>query len=229
MESNQNVIAIDGPSGCGKSTLAQRLAQELELQMIDTGALFRTLALFLHETMEEGDSLEADIGTLLSEQEFQYRIVDGKVRVQCNGHDFSSRIREHSTSALASKFSGLAPVREFVKKWERKIVAESSKTSILEGRDIGTVIFPNAKVKFFLTADSRVRAERRYQQLSQAGQLNDLTLDQIQKDIEARDLADRTREIAPLLKADDAIEVDTSSLNIDEVCTLMRDKIKQSL
>jgi cytidylate kinase len=234
MENFENVIAIDGPSGCGKSTIAQLIAKRNNFQMIDTGALFRVIAIKLHEKFpverkEDLNISNQEIDDYLESLNFQYSYSDDQVYVKESDIDYSQAIREHRVSHYASMFSSLPSVRSFVKTWERKIVQSADKTSILEGRDIGSVVFPNAVVKFFLVADSSIRAERRYDQLKQQGKLGDLTLEKIQQDIEARDHADSTRTEAPLVKAPGAIEIDTSRMEIMQVCETLEKEIHLKL
>lgn len=207
------VIAIDGPSGSGKSTIAKNLGKKLNLTYLDTGAMFRAISIVL-----DRKNVETEIGVTkkLALIDFEYSNQDG-VYVSIDGEDLSEKIRNHEVSKMASFYSQFDAVRTYLADIQRRIAGE--RPSILEGRDIGTVIFPNAAVKVFLTADSKVRAQRRFEQLISKDPSNDqkYTIESILKDIKERDQRDSSREIAPLVKAEDAIEVDTSNLSTKEV------------
>ncbi len=210
----QKVIAIDGPSGAGKSTVAKMVAAQMQAVYIDTGAMFRIVGLFFHkENIEfvENDLLKQGLARL--ESCFEYA-PDPKRLVVVNGEDWSQEIREHHVSDLASRVSKLPLVRTFLLDFQRSLVQE--KMAVMEGRDIGTVVFPEAFCKIFLTASPEVRAERRVAELKARG--DDLAdYGSILQDIKERDDRDSSRDTAPLKKADDAVAVDTSALNIDEV------------
>jgi CMP/dCMP kinase len=217
-----NVIAIDGPSGGGKSTIAKLVARDLKLTYLDTGAMFRAIAYALSEagidfsnnelTKETSNKIE----TFLNKMKFEYGVSDTTL-IRINGVDLTEKIREHHVSLLASQISKHAIVREYLKIKQREIV--DVKPSVLEGRDIGTVIFPNALLKVFLTADPKIRAQRRYEQLiAKDPELkNKFSVEQIMQDIAKRDEEDQLRALAPLEMASDAIEIDTTNLNISEV------------
>lgn len=217
------VIAIDGPSGSGKSTIAKIVAQKLNLTYLDTGAMFRSLAYVLDAmpidfSKSELSSSETDqIQYFLNQMNFEYG-VSADILIRVNGEDLTSKIREHQVSAMASKVSKFSIVRDFLALKQRQIA--SSRASILEGRDIGTVIFPKAALKIFLTASPEIRAQRRYDQLVEKDPVNKEKYDvkSIAQDIFERDQQDQKRAIAPLKKADDAIEIDTSAMGIEEVC-----------
>jgi cytidylate kinase len=218
----EKVIAIDGPSGSGKSTIAKIVSNKLSLTYLDTGAMFRAIGYSIRKldidfsknelTKSESESVQ----NLLDSLKFEYG-VDDKTLIRVNDEDLSEKIREHEISTLASLTSKFSPVRNYLKSIQRDIAI--LKPSVLEGRDIGTVIFPNAAVKIFLTADPEVRAERRYSQLIEKDESNrdKYSVGKIMKDIEERDAQDANRSIAPLTKASDAIEIDTSYLSIEEV------------
>lgn len=212
MTAKTKVIAIDGPSGSGKSTIAKIIAQELDLTYLDTGALYRAIAYTLNEkNISQADTMA--IEATLSELKFEYGKSEEELII-INGENLTLKIREHKVSELASKYSKLPVVRDFLQSFQRNFA--KTNPSVLEGRDIGTVIFPNAALKIFLTADPKVRAKRRYEQLEEMG-TNKISLEAILSDIKKRDQADISRAIAPLKKADDAIEVDTTSKNIEEI------------
>lgn len=207
------VIAIDGPSGSGKSTIAKSVAKQLDLMYLDTGAMFRALSIVLDRS-----SIKTEIGVTkkLALIEFVYKNKE-KVFVSIDGEDLSEQIRAHEVSKLASFYSQFDAVRTFLAELQRDIAGEEP--SILEGRDIGTVIFPNAAVKVFLSADPEIRAKRRLNQLIEKDSANEhkYNLNSILKDIKDRDLSDSTREVAPLVKASDAFEIDTTSMSISDV------------
>lgn len=218
------VIAIDGPSGSGKSTITKLLAKRLDFLYLDTGAMFRALAYKLESlgidfskkelTCDEAEKVE----TFLKALDFRYAPAPN-VLIEIDGADLTEAIREHRVSKMASQISKFPVIRKYLKDKQRE--AAKRGPSILEGRDIGTVIFPDAALKFFLTANSEVRAKRRLAQLSDEGKDAGLTLARVQKDIEKRDEVDSQRKTAPLKKADDAIVVDTSGMSVSEVVDLM--------
>ena len=218
------VIAIDGPSGSGKSTITKLFADKIGFTYLDTGAMFRALAYklntldidFSRDTLTSTEELEVE--RFLDNLDFQYAPTEN-VLISVNGEDLTRKIREHHVSKLASQTSKFSVVREFLANLQRKIAKRSP--CILEGRDIGTVIFPNAALKFYLTANSDVRAQRRLEQLQEKGKADGLTLKQMKEDIEKRDDQDTQREVAPLKKADDAFEIDTSNRTVKEVLNLM--------
>lgn len=208
------VIAIDGPSGSGKSTIAKIIAQKLNLTYLDTGAMFRGIAYGLD--LAGIDVSETNkISDFLTTMNLSYAPATN-ILIELNGANLTDKIREHHVSALASKYSQISEIRNFLKEFQRQIA--NTKASVLEGRDIGTVIFPDAALKIFLTADPRVRAERRYHQLIDLGQdVTHTSIEKIADDIAKRDREDSKREIAPLVKAGDAVEIDTTSLSIEQV------------
>ena len=220
------VIAIDGPSGSGKSTIAKMVSSANGLTYLDTGAMFRAVAYSLKDldidfTKQDLTSSESsEIQKYLKSLDFEYGISE-EILIRLNGEDLTSIIREHSVSEMASHTSKFSLIRNYLKDKQRDIA--SQKASVLEGRDIGTVIFPSAAVKIFLTASADERAKRRYEQLAEKDIKNkDLYSAQgILEDIEKRDAQDMNREIAPLTCADDAIEIDTTKLTIEEVVSLI--------
>ncbi|MCL2100789.1 MAG: (d)CMP kinase [Fibromonadales bacterium] len=204
-ENAQNIIAIDGPSGTGKSTTAKMVAKELGWTYLDTGAMYRAIAYL----MENGE------WKIENKEYSQFGLsFDENNQILINGVNKESEIRDPKVSAVVSKYSALPEVREFLTKKQREI--GSKQPCVLDGRDIGTVVFPNAKHKFFLTADYKTRAQRRLLELQAAGKAEGETLESVEKNLRARDEADSKREIAPLLKAKDAIEIDTSHITIQQ-------------
>ncbi len=207
-------IAIDGPSGVGKTTIAKSVASKLQYLYIDTGAMFRALAVyFLDSGLETGD--EAGICASLPEIRLEVRYQDGTQHMVVNGSDVTDRLRTEEVSRAASVTSQYGAVRARLLEMQRELAGKAN--VIMDGRDIGTVVLPQARLKVFLTARPEVRAMRRYRQLEELGKLGDATLESIQKDIEERDYRDSHREIAPLKPAEDAVVIDTSDCTIDEV------------
>ena len=205
-------VAIDGPAGAGKSTIAKAIAKKLGYVYVDTGAMYRAMALFfLRSNISKDD--EAKISSVVDDINVSIKYEDGAQHVILNGEDVTGLIRTEEVGNMASATSVYGPVRT-------KLVAlqqELAKTTdvIMDGRDIGTVVLPNADVKVFLTASVECRAKRRYDELVAKGQEADFN--QIAKDIEERDYRDSHREIIPLKQADDATLVDSSNMTIDEV------------
>jgi len=205
------IIAIDGPAGSGKSTISKLVAKDLDLIYLDTGAMYRLVTLkalkmgILDENLENLDK----INELLDNLEIDIR-EDG---FYLDGVDVSEEIRKPIVSENVSKIAAIKEVRIKMVDLQRKF--SKAKNVILDGRDIGTVVFPNADLKVFLVADARERANRRYKELTEKGE--NVSLEEIYQNILMRDKIDSTREEAPLKKAEDAIEVDTTSKSIDEV------------
>ena len=205
------VIAIDGPSGSGKSTIAQIVAKKIGHTYIDTGAMFRAIGLHLQTNGVPENDLDA-ISNELSQFNFQYGLSDEDL-VNINGVNLTSDIRQHFVSDIASRYSKVSLIREYLREFQQNLA--ESKSCVMEGRDIGTVIFPKAYLKIFLTATDKVRAERRQKQLELKGEKVDL--DTLIEDIKKRDERDSKRELAPLVKADDAHEILTDNLEIEDV------------
>jgi cytidylate kinase len=219
------VIAIDGPSGSGKSTIAKLVSEKLSLVYLDTGAMFRGLGYSIKKSnINFEDHVEID--SFLKNVKFEYG-VDKDILIRINDEDLTSIIRQHEVSKLASEVSQVPSIRTFLKEAQREIA--SSRPSILEGRDIGTVIFPKAVLKFFLTADPRVRAQRRLDQLIEKDITNKdkFSVESILEDIETRDKTDQARAVAPLLKAEDAIAIDTSNQTVEEIINFIMSKFKE--
>jgi cytidylate kinase len=216
------VIAIDGPVGAGKSTAARALARALGFSHINTGAMYRAVALaaLTRYTNDElsGPEVERRLGEILNSISIK---VDGE-RVLLDGRDISGAITTPAISDLASRLSALGVVRARMGELQR--AAGTDGGVVMEGRDIGTVIFPDAECKFFLTADVAVRAARRYAEL--AGQGSTLTAAQVLEQLRERDQRDQARELAPLRPADDAIIVDASALTADEVVQQMKSHVQ---
>lgn len=203
-------IAIDGPAGAGKSTIARRVASGLGYIYVDTGALYRTIALYMNEN---GIEDTADIINALAKCEVSLKYIDGQQRVYLGDRDVSEDIRKPEISMGASRVSAIPEVRGHLFNVQKKMAEENN--VIMDGRDIGTVVLPNADVKIFLTASAEERANRRFKELSEKPDCP--TYDEILKDIIERDYNDMNRPIAPLKQADDAILVDSTTLGLDEV------------
>ncbi|HET9551232.1 MAG TPA: (d)CMP kinase [Candidatus Binatia bacterium] len=206
------IIAIDGPSGAGKSTLAKRLAKELGFIYVDTGAIYRALAL---KVLREGVDLadDASMARLIGSTTIDLRQVEGALQVLLDGADVAAEIRTPQVSQMASKASALGAVRARLLELQRDMARRGS--IVAEGRDIGTVVFPQAEVKIFLQASAAERARRRFTELQGAGQSVDLT--ETLREIEERDKRDSERNLAPLRQADDALMIDSSSFDADQV------------
>lgn len=198
-------IALDGPSGAGKSTLAKEISRRLGITYLDTGALYRTIGLAASRAgLEPGDS--AGIVELLKTISVKVELENGAQIVYLDGEPVGDRIRTPQMSMYASKVSAIPEVREFLLETQRGFARKNP--VIMDGRDIGTVILPDADVKFFVTVDPKERARRRLRELLEKG--IDTTLEEVLSDMTARDLADSTRAVAPAVKADDAIELDNT-------------------
>ncbi len=205
-------IAIDGPAGAGKGTIAKLLAKKLGYVYIDTGAMYRATGLY-YSKQNIDFSDENKINELIDNVDIKMTYDAGILKVYLNSEDVTEEIRTEEASRGASKVSVFPKVREKMVKLQQQM-AESLNV-IMEGRDIGTVVLPNATLKIFLTASVEVRAERRYKEQIEKGM--DVTLEAIKKDIEERDYRDSHRETSPLKQAHDAIVVDSSNMTIDEV------------
>ena len=221
------VIAIDGPSASGKSSITKSVAHDLNLNHIDSGALYRYLTL---KVLEKGEDFSFCVQQLQDIWKDNLKIeFRPSFSLFYHGIDQSTRIREHSLSAKTSQLSQNGVVRDSVNHVMRELVQNSTEFCILEGRDIGTVVFPDAAMKFFITASPEVRARRRYLELKSLNKLGDLTQAQILQDVLRRDEADATRSIAPLICPKDAIVVDTSDLSFDQVLKFIVEKIKAKI
>lgn len=217
-------IAIDGPAGAGKSTIAKFLAKELELIYVDTGALYRAIGYYM---VDNGVSIEDDTAVIAALDGVRVSLAykDGEQRVFVNDADVSDRIRTPQISMAASKVSAIPAVRAFLLQLQRDIAATNS--VIMDGRDIGTTILPNANVKIFLTASPEARAERRYKELLEKGE--SVTFEDVLADMVKRDYDDAHRAASPLRKAEDAIEVDTGDLTLEESIAAMKAVILDNL
>ncbi len=217
-------IAIDGPAGAGKSTIAKILAKELELIYVDTGALYRTIGYYITNLGIDTADTDAVVAALPS-LTVELKYVDGVQRVFANGEDVSDLIRTPVISMAASAVSAIPAVRAYLLDTQRNIAATHS--VIMDGRDIGTVILPDAKVKIFLSASPESRAKRRYDELQAKG--DPATYEEVLADMIKRDYDDSHRAIAPLKQAEDAIAVDTSGETLEESVARMKDIVYKKL
>lgn len=216
-------IAIDGPAGAGKSTIAKKLAADLGYVYVDTGAMYRAMAYyFLQNGIDAKD--EAAIAEACPKVDVTIKYVDGEQQVILNGENVNGVIRKEEVGNMASATSVYPVVRTKLVDLQRQLAAHEN--VIMDGRDIGTVVLPNANVKIYLTASSKVRAQRRYDELTAKGVVCDI--DAIEKDIIDRDYRDMHRETSPLKQADDAVLLDSSNLDIDGVVTSMKKIIKEA-
>jgi len=218
----EKVIAIDGPSGSGKSTIARSLALKLNLLYVDTGAMYRALALV---GKARGFDLEneAQMEEFISQVELKYQ-GEKETLVLIDGENLTHKIRQHHVSELASQISKHPQVRNYLLEIQRKLAQD--RIIVMEGRDIGTVVFPQAFCKIFLTASPEVRAKRRFDELKGKGE-QDISLQKILSDVIERDHRDETRDLAPLKPAEESITIDTSGMNLEEVLESLKDIVEE--
>ena len=218
-------VAIDGPSGAGKSSLARRCAAELGLLYVDTGAIYRTVGLAALRRGVDPKKEEA-VAAILPELEIGMGYEDGEQRMYLNGEDVSREIRMPEISMYASDVSAHAAVRSFLLEMQRKLARENC--VIMDGRDIGTVVLPEAKLKIYLTASPEARAERRMKELQAKGV--EQPYEEVLRDIIQRDEQDMNREVAPLRQAEDAVLVDTTEIDFDQsfelLCGIIRERME---
>ena len=217
-------IAIDGPAGAGKSTIAKKVAAELGFIYVDTGAMYRAMALYMIKNGIRADEPEK-ISATCESADITIRHENGEQVVLLNGENVNGLIRTEEVGNMASASSVNGDVRRKLVELQQKLASETD--VVMDGRDIGTVVLPNANVKVYLTASSRVRAERRFKELTAKGENCDI--DVIEKDIIERDYRDMHREISPLKQADDATLVDSSDMTIDEVAKTIVDLYRDSI
>ncbi len=215
-------VAIDGPVGAGKSTLARECAKRLDFIYVDTGAFYRCIGLYCVNSGIDTKDSEA-VSSVLGNIQIGVESIDGTQHVFLNGEDVSLDIREPEISMAASNVSAIPKVREFLLELQRSLAG--NRNCIMDGRDIGTVVLPDAKVKIFLTADAGVRAKRRYDELIAKGE--NVTLEKVLADLKQRDHNDMTRAAAPLKAADDAVVADTTRLDFEDSCELLISIIKE--
>ena len=218
-------VAIDGPAGAGKSTISRAAAKELGFIYIDTGALYRTVGLNALRKGADVNDPESVIATLTDELKVELRFIDGEQRMFLNDEDVSDKIRTPEVSSAASITSAVPEVRKYLFDLQKNLAKNNN--CIMDGRDIGTVVLPDAKVKIFLTATPEARADRRYKELLEKGM--DVKYEDVLADMIKRDYDDSHRAIAPLKQADDAVLADTSNINLEESIALIIKIIKDNI
>lgn len=232
-ESGATIITLDGPAGVGKSTIARQVAEALSMPYMDTGAMFRTIAMHIGPSLPEVLTLAdgicaldtkaiADLEARILGFDFSLRGTGSQSILSCNGHDIGDEIRTEEVGAMAAKVATVPTVRQCLKAVQQKL--GSKQALVAEGRDMGTEIFPSAKHKFFLDAAPEIRAQRRFDQLAKMGQSPDLAL--LTEQIKQRDEQDRNRAVAPLKAAHDAMIVDTGNMSIQEVFQQIIDSVQ---
>ncbi len=225
MKEKKISIAIDGPSGAGKSTLARMLSRHFGFLYVDTGAIYRTLGLYAKRS-GAGSKDESAVSALLPTADIKMRYnEDGVQHMFLNGEDVTDAIRSPDVSIYASDVSAIPSVRAFLLDMQRKAAEENS--VVMDGRDIGTVVLPDADIKIFLTASSEERAMRRFLELKEKG--SDASYDAVLRDIRYRDKNDSTRSIAPLRQPEDAVLADTTGYTLEESFELLKNIVKERL
>lgn len=217
-------VAIDGPSGAGKSTMARKVAAALGFLYVDTGAIYRTVSLYCYRAgVDRSDA--AGIAAKLPEIQVDMRYEDGVQHMLLNGEDVSEQIRQPEISMYTSAVAAVPAVRAYLLDLQRNLAA--TRNVIMDGRDIGTVVLPDAKIKIFLTASAEMRARRRWLELQEKG--NTDTYEEVLADVIQRDENDRNRPIAPLRQAEDAILVDTTECDLEESYQLLLNTIRERM
>lgn len=217
-------VAIDGPSGAGKSSMARRLAADLGYTYVDTGAMYRAIGLYARRAGADTKNADA-VGALLPQIQLDIRLQDGAQHILLNGEDVTEAVRAEEIGMAASDVSAHPVVRTFLLDTQRNLAA--SRDVLMDGRDIGTVVLPNATVKIYLTASADARARRRLAELLEKGKQTDYAT--VLADIEQRDYQDTHRAVAPLRQAEDAVLVDTSNIGIEESFALLKKTILEHI
>ncbi|MCL2077215.1 MAG: (d)CMP kinase [Oscillospiraceae bacterium] len=220
-------VAIDGPVGAGKSTIARECAKRLGFVYMDTGALYRAVGVFCKENDVDAYNEKA-VEDILNKITLEIKLIDGVQYIIINNNDVTGKLRTPEASMLASKVSSYGAVREFLLDLQRDFALKNN--VVMDGRDIGTVILPNAKVKIFLSADPRERARRRFEELKEKGGSDiSVSFDEVLADLEKRDKDDSSRAHAPLKQAEDAILLDTTEFNFEQSVEKIMEIIKQKI
>ncbi len=220
------VIAIDGNSACGKSSTAKAIAKKMEFIYIDTGAMYRAVTLFfIKHNIDLKNALDVASALKQVDISFEYNIETGKNETFLNGRNVEQQIRQMEVSNMVSPVSENSSVRKKLVEQQRRL--GRGRGVVMDGRDIGTVVFPNAELKIFMTADLKVRASRRQKELLEEG--TSISLEKMIGNLEGRDILDSSRADSPLKKADDAYEIDTSNLTFDEQVDQILDLIKTKI
>ena len=220
----KTAIAIDGPSGAGKSTISKILAKELGFIYVDTGAIYRTVGIYTYRKGVDPTDAEK-VSALLPEIDIVIKHINGAQRIFLNGEDVSEKIREHIISKYASDVSAIPEVRKFLLNTQREFAEKYN--VIMDGRDIGTVVLPDAKIKIFLTATDEDRAKRRFEELRAKGQ--DVPFEKVLSDMRERDKNDSSRATAPLMAAEDAIVADTTGNTLEQSIAQLKEIISERL
>ena len=220
----KRAIAIDGPSGAGKSTISKILAKELGFIYVDTGAIYRTVGIYTYRKGVDPTDAEK-VSALLPEIDIVIKHINGDQRIFLNGEDVSEKIREHIISKYASDVSAIPEVRKFLLNTQREFAEKYN--VIMDGRDIGTVVLPDAKIKIFLTATDEDRAKRRFEELRAKGQ--DVPFEKVLSDMRERDKNDSSRATAPLMAAEDAIVADTTGNTLEQSIAQLKEIISERL
>jgi len=221
---NRIAVAIDGPSGAGKSTIARRVALSLGYIYVDTGALYRSIALYALRNEKAPDNPD-EVVPLLKNIRLTMDYKGGKQHVYLNGEDVSGAIRSETVSIATSQVSAIPQVRAFLLDWQKEIAEHNN--VVMDGRDIGTVVLPNAQVKIFLTASAEERARRRWQQYVKKGE--DISFEEVLRDVVRRDEKDTNREISKLEAAPDAIIVDTTGNELERSISIITHLVREKL
>ena len=216
------IITIDGPAGSGKSTAARLLARKISASFLDTGAMYRAVTLAAMQASVNMND-EYELLRVIQTNKFEFSVTDDEMAVRINGIDFTEQIRTPQVTANARYIASCPNVREMLVEMQRQFAA-NRQTIVTEGRDQGTVVFPDADIKFYLVADSAERAKRRQADLHAKGGRE--TLEQIEKAIEERDKSDKNRAVGPLKPAEDAVIIDTTHLSIDDVVEKLLNYVK---
>lgn len=224
MDKRNIIIAIDGYSSCGKSTVAKALANRLNYIYIDSGAMYRALTFYLIENHISINDIEK-IKSNLSKIVIKFELKDHKTIVLLNGKDVSSKIREMNVSELVSEVSSIKEVRNALVVQQQKMAEDQN--IVMDGRDIGTVVFPHAQVKIFMTADPEIRAARRFKELQLAGK--NVTLEEVFDNLKRRDYQDTTRKESPLIKSEEAIVLDNTNLDQEQQLDFVINEVKKVL